>query len=189
MTKLETVKRLTERESRRIDERIAELRRLQEGSFTGLADRIEPLAQSMAALADDAREQILELRKATAGQAEEWGRERQRALEGTARTAAQIHSSASELKNAAREAKGAVKWWVWEMWIGVILAALVAGAIAPTVSALWRNLLKPKALEDRAYARKWKRFAEGYRMLSTEDRERIDKMMGWNADTVAPAKR
>jgi len=132
MSKLETVESLSNRRSKAISEQINELRQLQAQSVENLAQQIEPLAQSLAALSDESRKAILrivrESHKAQRQSADQWSdaagsieTERKALVEATK----QITSSTDQ---AARQLRGVTaRVWIAAISTGTLIALALLG--------------------------------------------------------------
>ncbi|MFA7214274.1 MAG: IncQ-type mobilization protein MobB [Candidatus Cloacimonadaceae bacterium] len=101
-----------------------------------MAVEIEPLAQAMAQLTDEARESIREIEQASKKQAANWEREQQKTQAEWVRVARSMNAAASELSEASTTARRAARGWTWKLWAGVILASLM-----PTLLLLIASLL------------------------------------------------
>lgn len=91
--------------SRPLEERISELRELQEGSLAHMSAQIEPLAQAMAKLTDEYREASLEMREQALAQAKEWSQLMDGELARQKTAMARIEALAEELTQATESAK------------------------------------------------------------------------------------
>ena len=98
-----------------------------------LAEQIEPLAQSMATLADEARQVMSQTQQASEAQAAEWLKaQRQTGVE----LAKELREVAAEVSSAAQSARSASRGWHWKLWLTVMLASMM-----PTVVLLIASLL------------------------------------------------
>jgi DNA repair exonuclease SbcCD ATPase subunit len=107
MGKVEMLKSSALKSSRSLEERISELRELQEGSLAHMAAQIEPLAQAMAKLTDEYREASVEMRQQSQQQAREWTQLMDGELARQKTAMARIEALAEELSQATEAAKTA----------------------------------------------------------------------------------
>ncbi len=102
-----------------------------------LAEQIEPLAQSMATLADEARQVMSQTQQASEAQAAEWLKAQRQTgaawVEGLAESCGRV---AAEVSSAAQSARSASRGWHWKLWLTVMLASMM-----PTVVLLIASLL------------------------------------------------
>ncbi|WP_252358509.1 IncQ-type mobilization protein MobB [Escherichia coli] len=122
-----------------------------------LAAEIEPLAQSMATLADEARQRIAEVQQASEEQAASWTSQQQQAMSAWREAAKDMRAAAGELTTASQTARSAARGWTWRLWVGVLIASvtpILALLIASWLSldlrvittedgAIWLRLLTP----------------------------------------------
>ncbi len=102
-----------------------------------LAEQIEPLAQSMATLADEARQVMSQTQQASEAQAAEWlkaQRQTGAAWGGAGQRVA--GGSRRRVNSAAQSARSASRGWHWKLWLTVMLASMM-----PTVVLLIASLL------------------------------------------------
>ena len=88
-----------------------------------LAEQIEPLAQSMATLADEARQA-------------EWLKAQRQTGAAWVELAKELREVAAEVSSAAQSARSASRGWHWKLWLTVMLASMM-----PTVVLLIASLL------------------------------------------------
>ena len=103
-----------------------------------LAEQIEPLAQSMATLADEARQAMSQTQQASEAQAAQWLKAQRQTQAAWVELAKELREVAAEVSSAAQSARSASRGWTWRLWAGVILASLM-----PTVVLLiasWLSL-------------------------------------------------
>lgn len=93
--------------SRSLEERISELRELQEGSLVHMSAQIEPLAQAMAKLTDEYKEASAEMRQQSMAQARDWSQLMDGELARQKTAMARIEALAEELTQATESAKSA----------------------------------------------------------------------------------
>ena len=93
--------------SRPLEERISELRELQEGSLAHMAAQIEPLAQAMARLTDEYKEASVEMRQQALAQARDWSQIMDGELARQKTAMGRIEALAEELTQATDAAKTA----------------------------------------------------------------------------------
>lgn len=122
-----------------------------------LAESIEPLAQSMATLADEAREQIDALTEASKQSTHRWSEQQTRTAQAWKDAAGEMQRAASALQTQAHAARQAAKGWTWRLWVAVligsmtpILVLLIASwllldlqLVTTEDGALWLHLLRP----------------------------------------------
>ncbi|MGS3430383.1 IncQ-type mobilization protein MobB, partial [Serratia nevei] len=84
-----------------------------------LAAEIEPLAQSMATLADEARQRIAEVQQASEEQAASWTSQQQQAMSAWEEAAKDMRTAAGELTTASQRARGPARGRRWGLWVGV----------------------------------------------------------------------
>jgi len=95
-----------------------------------VAERLEPIAQSMVVLSTETRAEIEQQRALSEAQAKAWSaaqRDSAAALEGSARA---VHAAAERMS-------GAVQGWNWTVWFGVLMAAMGPLAVLLIGSWLW----------------------------------------------------
>ena len=114
-----------------------------------LAAEIEPLAQAMATLADDAREQIAGLQKASREQATAWSTA-QTAAAAAWKTAAQdMRTAAQALRAASDQAREtatiSAAALTTRIWIVALTAALTPILVLAIASWIW---LDPRVVAD-----------------------------------------
>ena len=97
-----------------------------------LAEQIEPLAQSMATLADEARQ----TQQASEAQAAEWLKAQRQTGAAWVELAKELREVAAEVSSAAQSARSASRGWHWKLWLTVMLASMM-----PTVVLLIASLL------------------------------------------------
>jgi acyl-CoA synthetase (AMP-forming)/AMP-acid ligase II len=145
-------------------------------SVDQLADEIEPLAQSLAILADDARAALSETLSQAQAQAETWSRHQTETAAQWQQTARAVEQAAQRLENATERARWLVQGRNWRSWVAMLLGAIIASAIAPSVSALWQRPSQDTITD----AENWRRFVQKYQQLPPDKQQLIDRMIGWN---------
>lgn len=98
-----------------------------------LAEQIEPLAQSMATLADEARQVMSQTQQASEAQAAEWLKAQRQTGAAWVELAKELREVAAEVSSAAQSAS---RGWHWKLWLTVMLASMM-----PTVVLLIASLL------------------------------------------------
>nr|WP_282564625.1 IncQ-type mobilization protein MobB [Providencia rettgeri] len=102
-----------------------------------LAEQIEPLAQSMATLADEARQVMSQTQQAASeAQAAEWLKAQRQTGAAWVELAKELREVAAEVSSAAQSARSASRGWHWKLWLTVMLASMM-----PTVVLLIASLL------------------------------------------------
>ena len=101
-----------------------------------LAEQIEPLAQSMATLADEARQVMSQTQQASVAQAAEWLKAQRQTGAAWVELAKELREVAAEVSSAAQGARSASRGWHWKLWLTVMLASMM-----PTVVLLIASLL------------------------------------------------
>mgnify|MGYP000951420184 CR=1 FL=1 len=96
-----------------------------------LAEQIEPLAQSMATLADEARQVMSQTQQASEAQAAEWLKAQRQTGAAWVELAKELREVAAEVSSAAQSARSASRGWHWKLWLTVM----------PTVVLLIASLL------------------------------------------------
>jgi ElaB/YqjD/DUF883 family membrane-anchored ribosome-binding protein len=145
-------------------------------SVDQLADEIEPLAQSLALLADDARAALSETLSQAQAQAGLWSQQQSQTATQWQQTAQTVAQTAQRLENATQQARWLIEDRNWRLWIGVAITALIVGVVAPSVYGLWRNHYSATAQD----AQNWQNFVQTYQALPPDKRKVIDRIMGWN---------
>lgn len=107
-----------------------------------LAEQIEPLAQSMATLADEARQVMSQTQQASEAQAAEWLKAQRQTGAAWVELAKELREVAAEVSSAAQSARSASRGWHWKLWLTVMLASMM-----PTVVLL--ALARPDATDNR----------------------------------------
>lgn len=110
-----------------------------------LAAEIEPLAQSMATLADEARQRIAEVQQASEEQAASWTSQQQQAMSAWQEAAKNMRTAAGELTTASQTARSAARGWTWRLWVGVLIASVTPILVLLIASWLW---LEPHVIEQ-----------------------------------------
>ncbi|WP_251298237.1 MULTISPECIES: IncQ-type mobilization protein MobB [Enterobacteriaceae] len=110
-----------------------------------LAAEIEPLAQSMATLADEARQRIAEVQQASEEQAASWTSQQQQAMSAWREAAGDMRAAAGELTTASQTARSAARGWTWRLWAGVLTASVMPILVLLIASWLW---LEPQIIEQ-----------------------------------------
>ena len=98
-----------------------------------LAEQIEPLAQSMATLADEARQVMSQTQQASEAQ---WLKAQRQTGAAWVELAKELREVAAEVSSAAQSARSASRGWHWKLWLTVMLASMM-----PTVVLLIASLL------------------------------------------------
>ena len=101
-----------------------------------LAEQIEPLAQSMATLADEARQVMSQTQQASEAQAAEWLKAQRQTGAAWVELAKELREVAAEVSSAAQSVRSASRGWHWKLWLTVMLASMM-----PTVVLLIASLL------------------------------------------------
>lgn len=101
-----------------------------------LAEQIEPLAQSMATLADEARQVMSQTQQASEAQAAEWLKAQRQTGAAWVELAKELREVAAEVSSAAQSARSVSRGWHWKLWLTVMLASMM-----PTVVLLIASLL------------------------------------------------
>ena len=101
-----------------------------------LAEQIEPLAQSMATLADEARQVMSQTQQASEAQAAEWLKAQRQTGAAWVELAKELREVAAEVSSAAQSARSASRGWHCKLWLTVMLASMM-----PTVVLLIASLL------------------------------------------------
>ena len=138
MSKTETLRRLSdaanEKRIERLANQIESLRQAKHQSAEDLAATLEPLAQAMAALADETRQTLAEIDRKSREQGETFS--------------AQVSAAAKEWKAAAAEAQKAAEALNQAgqrmEWRHYALAALTGALTAALVTVFWLWLAPPK---------------------------------------------
>ena len=126
-----------------------------------IAEELEPLAVSLATLADQAAASIQNLEQASKQQAADWSRAQEEAARTTRQAASTVAEQAktlqqatASLQEAAQEIEQAQRGQFWTLATVALVSAILAGALA-TVSVLWlaptptvQNRLDPKELAE-----------------------------------------
>ena len=104
-----------------------------------LAEQIEPLAQSMATLADEARQVMSQT------QAAEWLKAQRQTGAAWVELAKELREVAAEVSSAAQSARSAARGWTWKLWAGVLIASVTPILALLIASWLW---LEPQIIEQ-----------------------------------------
>lgn len=144
-------------------------------SVDQLADEIEPLAQSLALLADDARAALSETLSQANAQAATWSQHQSQTAAHWQQTAQTVEQAAQRLENATQQARWLIQDRNWRLWIGVAITALIVAVVAPSVYGLWRSHYSATAQD----AEKWRNFEQQYQQLPADKQKLIDRIMGW----------
>jgi CHASE3 domain sensor protein len=108
-----------------------------------LAAEIEPLAQSMAALSDEARQQIEAIKTASEAQAADWTSQQQQTMSQWRHTAKELNEAARELSVSSHKAQMAARRWTLKLWLGVLTASVTPILVLLIVSMIW---LEPRVM-------------------------------------------
>lgn len=121
-------------------DRVRESRNINE-----LAAEIEPLAQSMATLADEAQASIKSMEAAALQQAREWSSQQQQTVSAWRQAAKDMRAAAEELTKASQTARSAARGWTWKLWAGVLTASVMPILVLLIALSLW---LHPQIIEQ-----------------------------------------
>ena len=110
-----------------------------------LAEQIEPLAQSMATLADEARQVMSQTQQASEAQAAEWLKAQRQTGAAWVELAKELREVAAEVSSAAQSARSAARGWTWRLWAGVLIASVTPILALLIASWLW---LEPQIIEQ-----------------------------------------
>ncbi|MBJ3751269.1 mobilization protein, partial [Salmonella enterica subsp. enterica serovar Typhimurium] len=111
------------------------------------AEQIEPLAQSMATLADEARQVMSQTQQASEAQAAEWLKAQRETQAAWAKLAKELWEVASEVSDAAQSARSAARGWHWKLWLTVMAASMMPTLVLLIASLLLLDLT-PLTTED-----------------------------------------
>src|SRR5260363_137137 len=106
-----------------------------------LAAEIEPLALSLATLADETRQTLAEQQQASREQAATWSLHQQQAAETLKGAASSIEKSAQQLRKQSEAATQASRGLTWRLFLAAILSGTLA---AGATSAFWLWLSPPE---------------------------------------------
>jgi hypothetical protein len=116
-----------------------------------MAAEIEPLAQSLAALADETRQSLAEMQETSHKQAIAWGQQQQKAAEALKSAGSSIEAAAQRLK---AQAEASTDGLMWRFLAVAILTGAAAGGLT-TGFWLWvqppppiQNQLDPQAMAE-----------------------------------------
>lgn len=140
-----------------------------------LAEEIEPLAQALAALADETRQTLNEQQQASLKQADEWGQHQQKTAAAWREAASNMRAAAEDLSQAANSANRAARGWTWRV---MLLVALTGVASAAATTGLWHWLPQLSEAARRQQALGAQVEAHWQRMTAPE-REQMRELMGW----------
>ena len=126
-----------------------------------IAEELEPLAVSLATLADQAQSSIKAVEEAIQRQGREWSEHQSRAASEVKQAAAHVAEQAKTLRQAsaklqaaAQEIEQAQRGQFWTLVIVALVSAILAGVLA-TASMRWlvpaptvQNTLDPKAVAE-----------------------------------------
>jgi cell division septum initiation protein DivIVA len=144
-----------------------------------LAREIEPLAQALAALADDSRAaltQTLQGVQAAMEQAQRENRDMQERINQQVRESTKEYRLAAETaQEQANRAARAAKAWTWRQWALALSLSVIVSMVAPTAYVLWQNHYSETATD----AARWQAFVQKYQGLTEKERTAIGKIMGW----------
>ncbi|WP_208365564.1 IncQ-type mobilization protein MobB, partial [Helicobacter pylori] len=101
--------------------------------------------QSMATLADEARQRIAEVQQASEEQAASWTSQQQQAMSAWQEAAKDMRTAAGELTTASQTARSAARGWTWRLWVGVLIASVTPILVLLIASWLW---LEPHVIEQ-----------------------------------------
>ncbi|WP_167654210.1 IncQ-type mobilization protein MobB, partial [Salmonella enterica] len=103
-----------------------------------LAEQIEPLARSMATLADEARQVMSQTQQASEAQAAEWPKAQRPTGAGWGGLGQALRGGAAQVSSAAQRARRAARGWAWKPLPTVMLASLMpsVGLLVPPFSLL-----------------------------------------------------
>lgn len=105
-----------------------------------MTQRIEPLAQAMATLSDEARRGIADSQEASRQQAAHWFAAQNAAAESQTAAAKASTQAAAELREAAHAARSAAGQWHGWLWFWVAFAAMAPIAVLLIGFTLWLPL-------------------------------------------------
>lgn len=126
-----------------------------------IAEELEPLAVSLATLADQAQASIKDMEEASQRQGREWSEHQSKAASAVKQAAASVSEQVSRLQQttanlqaAAQEIEQAQRGQFWTLATVALVSAILAGLLA-TASVLWlvpaptvQNTLDPKAVAE-----------------------------------------
>lgn len=148
MSKTEQVKALATQRSKAISAQIQELRQLQNNSVENLAQQIEPLAQSLAALSEESREAILQIVKTAAQQqrksAAQWQQAAEKWSEATGslkRERQALRQVTEQISTASSRSKKQLRGVTWKIWIAAIATGTLIALALVSAYATWQPLL------------------------------------------------
>ena len=102
-----------------------------------VARRIEPLAQSMAALSDEGRRAVAEVERSSQHQAATWLAAQDAVATRQKAVAQEWRQAAGELRAASIEARSAARGWHGYLWVWVAFAAAAPIGVLLIGSMLW----------------------------------------------------
>lgn len=112
-----------------------------------LAEQIEPLAQSMATLADEARQAMSQTQQASEAQAAQWLKAQRQTQAAWVELAKELREVAAEVSSAAQSARSASRGWHWKLWLTVLAASAMPTLVLLIASLLLLDLT-PLTTED-----------------------------------------
>lgn len=174
MSKLETVKSLSAQRSKAISEQINELRSLQNSSVESLAQQLEPLAQSLATLSDEARESIMGIVRESAKQqkmsAEQWQSAADKWSDATSSLSKErkaLESAADQITTNTAKANRQLRGVTWRVWIAALTASLLLSLALISAYMIWQP---PLSIQE-------KKAVRYYNAISPADQQRIQEIV------------
>jgi len=117
----------------KLGQRIEALHSTRVESVEGLASMLEPLAQAMAALTDEARQTLTDV--------EQQGREQAERFKNQVEAATKASAQASTLAQQATDSmNAAARWTEWRHYLLAVATGVMSGLL---VSAFWLLLARP----------------------------------------------
>jgi hypothetical protein len=149
-----------------------------------IAAEIEPMCQAIAALSDEARLSVEDLRSQTAAAKNETEAVRLK-LEETIKSADRAAQRTKELFVDLIKAEHEAAWdFNLKMWMLAALASLAGGAAAAL--ALWIWLSPSQGVKDAASS--WSEVVSTYNNLPQDEKRHFRQLMGWAEPKTAPRK-
>ena len=145
MSKTQQVKAIAAQRSKAISAQIQELRQLQSQSVESLARQIEPLAQSLATLSDEARESIIKIVQTAAhhqqqtadrvsSAAEKWGM----AAKSVSKERQALQSATKQITASTDQAARQLRGVTWKIWIAAISSSTLIALALVSAYAIWQ---------------------------------------------------
>ena len=104
-----------------------------------IAQEIEPLAQALAMLSEEARKTLTTLPELSRQQAGEWGKQQTNAAEALHSAAQKIRQASGELRQSADYAKRIAEGWSWKVWTAVLFSPVLTTLVLLTAFWLWSD--------------------------------------------------